>query len=86
MKSFVSFILGVCAALAFTYYLDPKGSQAKLKKMEKELKKNKKLMDEKLVEYKGKYNGVVDKYAKSTKEVIDTAKVAVDKAKGIAKA
>jgi hypothetical protein len=70
MKAFISFILGFSAALALTYFLDPKGSQVKLKKMEKELKKNRKIMDNKLAGYKEKYVDVVDKYAKSTKSMI----------------
>ncbi|MEO9476682.1 MAG: hypothetical protein ABJG41_14165 [Cyclobacteriaceae bacterium] len=86
MKSVITFLLGFGAGLAATYYVDPKGSQVKLKKIDKELKKNRKLLDKKLDEYKDMYNDVVDKYAKSSKEIIDNAKGAVDNAKKVAKA
>ncbi|WP_258103533.1 hypothetical protein [Marinoscillum sp. MHG1-6] len=86
MKSFFSFILGLAAGLGIAYYADPKGSQAKLKKLEKELKKNRKVLDQKLDEYKSMYNGVVDKYAKSSKDLIESAKGTVENVKKSVKA
>ena len=86
MKYLFSFVLGVAAGLGLSYYADPKGSQKKLKQIEKELKKNRQVVDKKLDEYKTMYNGLVDKYAKSSKELIDGAKGAVDNVKNIAKA
>ncbi|RED99845.1 hypothetical protein [Marinoscillum furvescens] len=85
-KSLFTFITGVASGLALAYYADPKGSQRKLKKIEKDLKKTRKTLDKKLDGYKGTYNEVVDKYAGKSKELIDNAKHLVDGAKKQAKA
>lgn len=84
-KMMFTFITGVASGLALAYYADPKGSQRKLKQIEKELKKNRKVVDKKLAEYKGYYNGLVEKYANTSKDLIENAKGFVDDAKKTAK-
>ena len=85
-KTLFTFITGIASGLAIAYYVDPKGSQKKLKQIEKELKKNRKVVDQKLTEYKKYYNELVDKYASSSKHLIDNAKGFVDEAKSTVKA
>lgn len=85
-KTLFTFITGIASGLAIAYYADPKGSQKKLKDIEKELKKNRKVVDKKLTEYKGYYNEMVDKYANTSKHLIDDAKGLINDAKNTAKA
>ncbi|MEQ8473401.1 MAG: hypothetical protein RIC35_19545 [Marinoscillum sp.] len=80
-KTMFTFITGVASGLAIAYYADPKGSQQKLKKIEKDVKKTKKSLDKKLAQYKGSYNEIVDRYANKSKALIDEAKGIVDGAK-----
>ncbi|MEQ9306406.1 MAG: hypothetical protein RJQ14_21015 [Marinoscillum sp.] len=84
-KTLVTFITGIASGLAIAYYADPKGSQQKLKKIEKDVKKTRKVLDKKLTEYKGSYNDMVEKYANKSKALIDEAKGIVDGAKKSAK-
>ena len=85
-KTIITFITGIASGLALAYYADPKGSQRKLKQIEKEIKKNRKAFDKKVAEYKGYYNNMVDKYANASKNLIDKSKGIVDNAKKTAKA
>ncbi len=85
-KTLLTFITGVASGLAVAYYADPKGSKQKLKKIEKEVNKTRKMLDKKLDEYKGSYNQYVDKYATKSKALIDEAKGVVEGAKSKAKA
>lgn len=85
-KTIFTFLTGVASGLAIAYYADPKGSQRKLKQIEKELKKNRKVVEDKLNEYKGYYNSLVEKYATTSKDLIDKGKSLVDNAKKTAKA
>lgn len=73
-KTLFTFIAGVASGLALVYYADPKGSEQNIQKLDKELKKNRKLFDEKMVEYKKEYNTLVEKYMKNTKDMIDNLK------------
>lgn len=85
-KTIFTFIAGIASGLALVYYTDPKGSQKKLKQVEKEIKKTRKILDKKLTDYKMNYNGIIDKYSEKSKEFIDTAKEIVDGAKNSVKA
>lgn len=85
-KTLFTFITGVASGLALAYYADPKGSQQKLKKMEKELRKTRKTLDKKITDYKKDYNELVDSYAGKSKEFIEKTKGVVDGAKKSAKA
>ena len=85
-KTLFTFVTGVAAGLAAAYYVDPKGSKRKLKKIEKDLKKTRKTLDKKLDGYKSSYNEVVDKYAASGKSIIDKSKDIVDQARNSVKA
>lgn len=70
-KTLFTFLAGVASGLALVYYADPKGSEKNIQRLDKELKKNRKMLDEKLLEYKSEYNTLVDKYTRSTKEMIE---------------
>lgn len=73
-KTLFTFIAGIASGLAIVYYADPKGSEKNIQKLDKELKKNRKFLDEKLLEYKKEYNTLVDKYTRNTKEMIENLK------------
>ena len=85
-KTLFTFITGLASGLAVAYYADPKGSQQKLKKIEKDLKKTRKTLDKKLIGYKAGYNDMVETYAAKSKGLIDNAKGLVDGAKKSVKA
>lgn len=85
-KTFLTFVAGIASGLALAYYADPKGSKQKIKKLEKEIQKNRKLLEGKMETYKGTYNKLVDKYADTGKGLIDKSKEVVDTVKQTVKA
>ncbi|MFY0608045.1 MAG: YtxH domain-containing protein [Cyclobacteriaceae bacterium] len=80
-KTLFTFITGIAAGLALAYAADPKGSKKTIKKLEKELKSTKKMVDEKLETYKADYTEAVDKYSDKSKGLINQAKELIDQTK-----
>ncbi len=85
-KTLFTFITGIAAGLAIAYAADPQGSAKTIKKLEKELKNTKKIVDKKLEEYKVDYNQAVDKYSDKSKGLINQAKGLIDQTKKNVKA
>jgi len=85
-KTILTFATGIASGLAIAYLADPKGSQKKMKKIEKDLGKTRKSLDKKLAEYKGNYNEIVETYAGKSKELLEQARNIVDGAKNSVKA
>lgn len=89
-KTIISFAAGIVSGLAVAYFLDPKGSKKRLKVIEKDLKKNKKVLDKKIDakfgEVKTAYNDAVDKYSATSKSLLDKAKGIIENSKETAKA
>ena len=80
-KMMLTFVSGVAAGWAVSYFADPKGSEKRYKQLRKDFDKRAKKIEgtlsSKMDGYKKTYNDLLEKYIQNGKEVLKKSKSSV---------